>query len=151
VHAFGPWLRIGPGLVPGDLPRLRRAGVRAILSLQEPGDIAPAAVEGIRVACAAPPEVAYRRVPIRDYDPGDLVARLPAAVAELDRLLEGGRIVYLHCTEGVNRAPSVALGHAVLSLGEPCDAALARLRAAHPMARPYDLFIDWLRSTATTR
>ena len=138
---------IGPGLDSEDLPRLRRAGVRAILSLEQPGDdITPAGLERIRAACALRPAIAHRNVAIRDYDPEDLVRRLPEALAALGELHATRRVVYLHCSEGVNRAPSVALGYVVLTLGEPLDEALARLRTVHPFARPYDAFVDWLRA-----
>jgi hypothetical protein len=140
-----PALLVGPSITAADVPRLRRAGVRGILSLQEPGpDIRVEAIERVRAACLAAPPIAWRNVPVRDYDPADLVARLPDALAALRELAPRGP-VYLHCCEGVNRAPSVAVAFLVLACEHPLDDALALLRAAHPVARPYDAFLDWLR------
>ena len=140
-------LFVGPGIWAPDVARLRRAGISAILSLQEPGaDILPAAQAAIRGACAAPPAIAYRNVAIRDYDPRDLIDKLPAALDALRRLDADGHCTYVHCCEGVNRAPSVALGFLVLVRALAIEEALARLRAAHPDARPYDEFVAWLRA-----
>lgn len=138
---------MGPGIGPHDVARLRRAGVTGILSLQEPGvDIRDDALERIRAACAALPDVAWRNVAIRDYDPQDLIRRVPAAIAALRGLVAERRVVYLHCCEGVNRAPSIALAYLVLERGIALDDALDRLRDAHAGARPYAEFLTWLRS-----
>jgi dual specificity protein phosphatase-like protein len=139
-------LYVGPGIWVQDLARLRRAGITAILSLQQPGsDILPAAQQAIREACQAPPEVAYRNVAIRDYDPRDLIDKLPAALDALCGLAADGHRTYVHCCEGVNRAPSVALGFLVLVSAHSVSQGLSRLHAAHPDARPYPEFVAWLR------
>jgi len=137
---------VGPGIWVPDIARLRRAGITAILSLQEPGsDILPAAQDAIRLACATPPPIAYRNVGIRDYDPRDLIDKLPAALEALRGLEAEGHRTYVHCCEGVNRAPSVALGFLVLAAARSVAQGLAELRAAHPDARPYEEFVAWLR------
>ena len=66
----------------------------------------------------------------------------------LDALLRNGRTVYLHCTEGINRAPSVALAYLVRHEGLEVDEALAELRGCDPGARPYAALVDWLRHGA---
>ncbi len=148
MRSILPELLVGPGIAPADVPRLRRAGVTAVLSLQEPGaDILDGAMARIRAACAAPPEILWRNVAIRDYDPDDLVRRLPEALAALRELVGSGRVVYLHCCEGVNRAPSVALAHLVFDRGLDVETALEALLAAHAQARPYEQFLAWIRSS----
>ena len=143
-------LLVGPGISPADVPRLRLHGVSGVLSLQEAGvDLPLAAIERLRAACA--PSIAYRNVSIRDYDPVDLIDKVGAGLAALAELHAEGRVVYLHCCEGVNRAPSLALGYLVLTEGLPLDEALAHLRAAHPASRPYPAFLDWLRERSTDR
>ena len=140
---------MGAGIGPEDVPRLRRGGVTGILSLQQTGpDIRPEAVERIRRACASSPAIAHRNVPIRDYDPHDLIARLPEALAAVRELSGSDRLVYVHCNEGVNRAPSVALGVLVLDRELPVAEALARVERAHPGARPYEEFVRWLAARA---
>jgi len=138
-------LHFGPSVHPADLGRLRRAGITAVLSLQQPGvDLPHAAIERMRAACA--PRVVFHNVGIHDYDPAAVIAALPRVLPVLDGLIADGRTVYLHCSEGINRAPSVALAYLVRAEGLGVDAALADLRKADPGVRPYAAVIDWLRA-----
>ena len=147
MRRITPTLVVGPGITADDVPRLRRSGITAILSLQQPGgDIRVEAMARVRAACAIEPAIAYENVAIRDYDPHDLIRRLPDAITTLRELTAHGRTVYLHCCEGVNRAPSAALAYLVLERGMAVDDALERLRAAHAGARPYAEFVAWMRS-----
>jgi protein-tyrosine phosphatase len=150
VRHLRPQLYLGPSVHPPDLPRLRRAGITAVLSLQQPGvDLPHAAMERMRAACA--PHLVFHNVAIHDYDPDAVIVALPAALARLQGLLGDGRVVYVHCTEGINRAPSVALAYLVLHEALDVDAALSDLRRCDPGVRPYVEVIDWLRAHAATR
>ena len=51
------------------------------------------------------------RVPVRDFDSQDLRKNLPACVRTLNELLEAGHTVYVHCTMGVGRSPSVVVAY----------------------------------------
>ena len=51
------------------------------------------------------------RCPIRDFDISDLRQRLPAAITTLANMLDHGHRVYIHCTAGIGRAPTVVLGY----------------------------------------
>lgn len=138
-------LLIGPSVHPADLPRLRRAGVTAILSLQEPErDLPKVVIERMRSACE--PGVAFRNVGIPDYDPEALTRMLLPALKALRELHADGRIVYVHCTEGINRAPSVALAYLVAAEALDVESALAVIRSADPLAMPYARFVEWLRA-----
>jgi len=143
-------LLIGPSVHPTDLPRLRGAGVNAILSLQEADRDLPAAViERMRAACE--PAILFRNVGIPDYDPQGLISRLPAALEALQSLHGEGRVVYLHCTEGINRAPSVALAYLVVAERLDVDSALVVIRSEDPFAVPYPYLVDWLRAIHLTK
>jgi len=145
VRRIRPSLFVGPAAHPDDIRRLARAGVDAILSLQEPvRDLPESAIGRIRDACGD--AIAYRNVPVRDYDPYDLIRQLPAVLSELRGLHREGRTVYVHCCEGVNRSPSVVLAYLVELEGMPVDEALAELARVDPVGRPYAEFVDWLRS-----
>lgn len=145
MRRIRPTLYVGPAAHPQDIQRLRRAGVTAVLSLQEPvRDLPEAAIERIREACGE--SVAYRNVSVRDYDPHDLIRRLPDVLEVLADLHRGGHVVYVHCCEGVNRSPSVALAYLVRSEGLSVDEALAHLAELYPVGRPYAEFVDWLRT-----
>jgi protein-tyrosine phosphatase len=139
-----PGLFVGPSVHPSDLPRLHRAGITAILSLQEPErDLPAAAIERMRQSCQ--PRIELHNVAVPDYDPRALIDRLASALHVLHNLLARKRIVYVHCSEGVNRAPSVALAHLVRHEGLDVDAAVAELQRAYPGARPYGELVEWLR------
>src|SRR5574341_2445423 len=108
MRRLRPQVYFGPSVHPPDLPRLHRVGITAVLSLQQGGvDLPPAAVDRMRAACA--PSISFENIGIRDYDPDAVIAALPDVLHRLDQLIARGRIVYVHCSEGINRAPSVAL------------------------------------------
>jgi protein-tyrosine phosphatase len=147
VKRVRPTLFFGPSVHPPDLPRLRHAGITAVFSLQEAGHDLPAtAIDRMRRACA--PGIEFHNVGVPDYDPVALIDRLSSALAALHDLLDGGRVVYVHCSEGVNRAPSVALAHLVVREGLSVEEALAEIRRADPGAHPYAELVAWLRQTS---
>jgi protein-tyrosine phosphatase len=145
VRQLLPHLYIGSSVHPPDLPRLQRAGITAVLSLQQVGaDLPRAALERMRTACE--PRIMFRNCGIRDYDPDAVVAALPDVLRMLHALIGDGRVVYMHCSEGINRAPSVALAYLVRHEQFAVDAALTDLRRCDPAAKPYASVIDWLRA-----
>lgn len=133
--------RIQPQLLVGTYPEsqqeveaLRRdEGVTAVMNLQTDEDL--------RVVrfFAEPLEKLYagssielRRVPVRDFDEPHLQERLPKCVRALQRLLEKGHTVYLHCTAGVNRSPTVAIAYLHWCLGWKLDSAVEHVEACRP-------------------
>ncbi|HUI24540.1 MAG TPA: dual specificity protein phosphatase family protein [Candidatus Kryptonia bacterium] len=147
VRRLRPHLYFGPSVHPIDLPRLRRAGITAVLSLQQPGiDLPQTVVDRMRRACA-PHDIAFFNIGIHDYDPEAVIAALPATLTTLGDLIRAGRVVYVHCTEGINRAPSVALAHLVRDERLDVDIALAELQRCDAGVRPYGAVIEWLRQS----
>lgn len=133
-----------------DAQHLRSLGIDRLLSLQTDADLASRGLrwpvvwqvlmaQGIRA----------ERHPIVDFDTRDFARQLSGAVTALEELLvvdDPARPprVYVHCTAGINRSPSVAL--AVLARRMGLDAALALLGSAHPGAVPYgELVAKWLK------
>ena len=125
--------RIQPWLLVGTFPQSaheiemlhRQAGVTAVLNLQTDEDIEEFSLS------AEPPETLYTgsgvklfRLPIRDFDESHLQQRLPECVAALRRLLDQGHTVYLHCTAGVNRSPTVAIAYLHWCLGWELNSAV---------------------------
>lgn len=147
MRQLRPYLWIGPAIFPADLARVRRAGITAVLSLQEPGiDLLPSALEQMRRACE--PEIAFHSLGVRDYDPAAVIQALPQALATLQSLIAADRVVYLHCSEGINRSPSVALAYLVRHENLPLALAVEELSRCHPAARPYQSLLTWLQSAA---
>ncbi len=96
----------------------RHEGITAVLNLQTDKDIRAGRF------FAEPLESLYEasgvklcRVPVRDFDDSHLQQRLPECVAALQRLLQEGHTVYLHCTAGANRSPTVAIAYLHWCLG----------------------------------
>jgi protein-tyrosine phosphatase len=48
---------------------------------------------------------------VRDFDATELCSKLPECDRTLDELLAAGHLVYLHCTAGTGRSPTVAIAH----------------------------------------
>ena len=93
-----------------DLEDLRSLGITAILSLQTPEDMGERGMEWEEKA-ALNAKLAFRSVPVRDFDTDDLQRNLPLCVAVLDHMLMAGHTVFLHCTAGTGRSPTVAVGY----------------------------------------
>ncbi len=125
---------------------LHRRGITAVLSLQTDGDLAAMGVPGHTIQeWYRRAGIEGRRVPIEDWSAQAVITHLEDAVKALTDLLAAGHTVYLHCTAGVNRSPSVALGYLCRVRGESLGKALARLRRARPEAQPYPEVLDLLR------
>jgi protein-tyrosine phosphatase len=142
-------LFVGPG--PSsveDIETLVSLGVTSVLSLQTDADLAS---RGLRWNTTWQLMLARGitavRCPIVDFDTRDFARQLSLAVEALDDLMgpgDGSERVYVHCTAGINRSPSVVL--AWLSVREGLTAGRARLTQAHPQAIPYDdLVAKWLK------
>jgi len=130
--------RIQPRLIVGSYPQsardietLRRdEGVTAMLNVQTDEDLR------MDRFLAEPLENLYAgsgvklcRVPVRDFDKSHLQERLPECVRALHRLLEEEHTVYLHCTAGVNRSPTVAIAYLHWCLGWKLDSAVQHVEA----------------------
>ena len=96
-----------------DLDLLRqRSGITAVLNLQTDEDMRSLNLEwGSLQAHYRASGIELRHVPIRDFDPTDLREKLPECVRVLDQLLKEGRLVYVHCTAGAGRSPTVVIAH----------------------------------------
>jgi len=145
--------RVLPSLYIGSAPTsaeefeaLRRdSGVTALVSLQTDADLA---IRGLswaeQVRWSRAERIAAHRLPIEDWSPQAVIERLDEAVELLRRLLAEGQVVYLHCTAGVNRSPSIALGYLVKVQHLPLAEALQIVRRARPAAQPYPEVLEVL-------
>jgi protein-tyrosine phosphatase len=123
-------LLVGSSLLdPKDFEELRSLGVTAILSLQSEEDMGKRGIPG-EEAEAVSANLAFRSVPIQDFDNADLQWKLPQCVLALDALLKAGHIVYLHCTAGVSRSPTIAAAYLHRCLAWPLDKAVTHVRKA---------------------
>ncbi|CAK9219231.1 unnamed protein product [Sphagnum troendelagicum] len=73
---------------------------------------------------------------IKDGCPPDLRKNLPRAVGVLDYLIKDDRKVYLHCTAGVGRSPSVAVAYYYWIKGMTLNAAYAFVKSRRLVSHP---------------
>ena len=93
-----------------DLKQLQSMGITGILSLQSEEDIRDRGPNWEKSAAEAE-GLTYRNVSVTDYDSLDLKWKLPSCVKALRELLCAGHRVYLHCTAGISRSPTVAVAY----------------------------------------
>ena len=120
-----------------DVSRLHAAEITAVLNLQTDADIEALSVDGAALSNHyGERDIVMARFPIRDFDPDDVEQRLGNAVIVLDRLLDSGHRVYVHCTAGINRSPTVVIAYLTWYCGWSLDQAAAHVRERH-RCEPY--------------
>jgi protein-tyrosine phosphatase len=95
---------------PEDIDLLKRLGVTAVLNLQTDDDYERLDCNWRKLrAHYKQAKIAVRRVPVQDFDGDDLRRHLPACVQTLNELLRDDHVVYVHCTAGLGRSPTVVI------------------------------------------
>jgi len=123
-----PQIFVGPcPFDPDDFHFMKTKSVTAILSLLTEEDALQLDMTNEN-SYAASADLAFRNVPVSDFDDLDLKRKLPACVEALDDLLQQGHTVYIHCTAGVNRSPTVVAAYLHWRLQWPLSQALERLQ-----------------------
>jgi protein-tyrosine phosphatase len=115
----------------GDVERLRReSAITAVLNLQTDEDMRSVNLNWQPLATHyLASGINVLRLPMKE-EQIELREKLPECVRTLSALIAGGRRVYLHCTEGIGRSPTVAIGYLHWSLGWEFDAAVAHVKQA---------------------
>jgi len=108
-------LWVGCYLHPEDVEVLKRLRITSILNLQSDWDLANYNVSMKKLLAAYKlAAIELRRIPIPDFDRHVLGMHLPQAVEELeDALAPSSGKVYVHCTAGINRGPTLAAAYLV--------------------------------------
>jgi protein-tyrosine phosphatase len=129
-----------------DVAELQRLGVTAVLNVQTDDDLAFWSVSwNDLVSRYGHAGIEVRRVPVRDFDHEALRRGLPECVRVLDELLRGGHTVYVHCSAGINRSPSVVIAYLHWVEGRSLDEALGHVmqcRACDPYVEAIRLATD---------
>ena len=77
-----------------------------------------------------------KRCPLIDHDLHHQQLELPRAVNTSQELLQAGHQVYVHCTLGINRAPTVVLAYLTVIEGMSVENAIRQIRKVRPYADP---------------
>jgi protein-tyrosine phosphatase len=134
-----PNLRVGPDPRDDeDFKNVQSLKVTAVLSLQDEEDRGDGGIESERAA-AARVGLAFESVPVKDFSNADLQLRLPKCVAVLAHLLGEGHTVYVHCTAGVSRSPSVVAAYLHWCSGWDLDQALVHVMECRRCRRCYPI------------
>jgi hypothetical protein len=120
-----------------DVNCLRARGVSAVLNVQTDADMRLRHIPWDRyVNYYRQAGIECYRLPITDFDEEDLVARLPAAVQLLKRLVDAGNQVYVHCTAGMGRSPAVVIAYLCRYHGKELLEALNYVKRHRPVICP---------------
>ena len=119
-----PALYVGPQFRARGKPTLARAGITHIVNMRSEFDDA---ARGLTLSDAP---ARYCHLPTPD-DRAPSPAHLAQGAAFIREAIRGGGKVYIHCSAGVGRAPTMAAAY-LIGEGYAMDAALALIRKARP-------------------
>jgi protein-tyrosine phosphatase len=127
-------LWVGTYLGVEEVARLEELRITTVVSLQDENDIVQRGISVGNLATAyAHAGIEFRQAPVPDFDKRELLAKLPDCVAEIAAALKPQNArVYLHCTMGMNRAPTAAAAYMMRSRGIS-----ARVAYDHMVSRRY--------------
>lgn len=108
-------LWVGSYIRAAEVRALRRLGFTTVLSLQSNQDLDEYNVSFEELLEAYQQAgIELRRLPIPDFDKQALAANLSRGVEELEKALSPKSAkVYVHCTAGINRGPTLAAAYLV--------------------------------------
>jgi protein-tyrosine phosphatase len=135
-HEILPSLFVGSHPGSGeDIETLRQKGISAVLNLQTDSDMQHFKLDWDSLLTHYQARgIQLRRIPVQDFDPFDLQDKLPSCVSVMDDLIKSGHKVYLHCSAGTGRSPSVAIAYLSCCCGWDLDAAAAYVEECRPCA-----------------
>ena len=129
-----------------DVEQLRKLGVSAVLSLQSDSDLNRTGLSWAAIwRLQMERGLEVHRYAITDFNPQDLVDKLEKAVTLLDDLAARHERVYVHCTAGINRSPTVCIAWLFMRQGRTVDEAVKEVLRRRTVAQPYSQVIKWLR------
>lgn len=171
IFATTSSVEVGPGAVPDvsevlpdlwigkalrsreDTMRLKNElGVTAVVSLETDRDLDAVGLTwgDVRKQYEAL-GIEVHRSEIEGDWPAAIIVLMRLAMKLVRQLIQDGHSVYLHCTAGVNRSPTVALMYLNLIEAIPVEEALAIVQIRRPQAKPYEDVVIVLRALAARR
>jgi protein-tyrosine phosphatase len=145
-------LWVGTYVRPEDVMLLRQMGVTTVVNLQSDQDIDTCKIRIKKLLKAYDQvEIEHRRVATPDFDQNALAANLELSIAELEAaLVPRWTKVYLHCTAGINRGPTVAAAFLMRSRGYSAQKAYEYITARRHCS-PYFAVLEEYESSLAER
>lgn len=98
-----------------DIAELSKSDINAVINLQTELDMVHRQINWqANLNAYKKYDIEVERIPIRDFDPDDLLIKLQGAAEKLKDLLNSNKIVYVHCTAGMSRAAATVIAYLVL-------------------------------------
>jgi len=117
---------------------LKHMEITMVLSLQSDMDLSMWGISAPQMSLAfGRAGIASRRIPVPDFSPELLAAHLTECVHEIrEAMFNQNARIYLHCTAGINRAPTAAAAYLMRWRGLSAEEAYGYLTARRE-CRPY--------------
>ena len=84
-------------------------------------------------------------MPITDFDKADLLNNLDTAVGALSESVAEGGKVYVHCSAGLNRSPTVIIGYLIRHREMTLEDALQWVTSRHNCVPYPDVLESWVQ------
>ena len=147
LHEVADGLWVGP--VPNSPERvkmLKDRGITGLVSVQTDRDLESVGVPWqLMWNFLMAQGIAAHRLPIVDFDEIALARGLTPAVAAVQEMIQGKRITDLHCTAGINRSPTVAIGWLIRHGGLDLETAWTQVTERRPSAPHRAALERWLK------
>ena len=114
-------LWVGCYILPEEVRILRQLGITTVFSMQSDRDLEDYHISTAKLQKAyTAAEIEFRRIPTEDFNKAAISANLTRSVEELERTLAPRWArVYVHCTAGINRGPTLVAAYLMKTAGLP--------------------------------
>ena len=120
-----------------DFESMYKSGINTVLNVQTDRDLEYRQLNiSILEKYANEYNIKIERYPIEDFNPEELYKKLKGAGALLNDLIKKGKNVYVHCTAGIGRAPSVVIIYLVLYQNYSINDAVELCKKYRPKISP---------------
>ncbi|CAK89332.1 unnamed protein product (macronuclear) [Paramecium tetraurelia] len=131
---------VGSFLYTDELHVLQNLGVEAIVNLQTTEDLINKDLQEdyfdhIRKSCESY-QITYLHCPIQDCNKRSFLKKGMQAHQILKKLMQEGKCVYVHCTDGIQRSIQTVILYLVLDLNYSLEDAIALVKAIRKRSKP---------------
>jgi protein-tyrosine phosphatase len=119
-----------------DIETLARAGITAIVNIQSRRDMTSRKLNWPKQqAIYSRLEMEATHVPMSESDRPGMLERLPHAAGIMDEMYGNGKTIYVHCTDGVEVAPTLIAYYLIRYNSFSVGSAVALVQESYPQAQ----------------